>query len=83
MKPAAFLYSYAKPYRLKILLATIFMLVSSGLNVLPPYLFKSVVDDVLISRNTLMLNIICVLVIVIFGIKAGLRRSRTGSYTYD
>ena len=70
MKPAAFLYSYAKPYRLKILLATVFMLASSGLNVLPPYLFKSVVDDVLISRNTLMLNIICVLVIVIFGLKA-------------
>ena len=70
MKPAAFLYSYTKPYRLKILLATVFMLVSSGLNVLPPYLFKSVVDDVLISRNTLMLNIICVLVIVIFGLKA-------------
>ncbi|MBQ4401711.1 MAG: ABC transporter ATP-binding protein, partial [Synergistaceae bacterium] len=70
MKPAAFLYSYAKPYRLKILLATVFMLASSGLNVLPPYLFKSVVDDVLISRNTLMHNIICVLVIVIFGLKA-------------
>ena len=70
MRPAAFLYSYAKPYRLKIILATVFMLVSSGLNVLPPYLFKSVVDDVLISRNTLMLNIICVMVIVIFGLKA-------------
>ncbi|MBQ2616884.1 MAG: ABC transporter ATP-binding protein [Synergistaceae bacterium] len=70
MKPAAVLYSYATPSRLKILLATVFMLASSGLNVLPPYLFKSVVDDVLISRNTLMLNIICVLVIVIFGLKA-------------
>lgn len=46
------------------------MLVSSGLNVLPPYLFKSVVDDVLISRNTLMLNVICVCVILIFGLKA-------------
>ncbi|MBQ6971641.1 MAG: ABC transporter ATP-binding protein [Synergistaceae bacterium] len=62
--------SYARRYRLKIFLAVVFMLASSGLNVLPPYLFKSVVDDVLISRNTLMLNVICVCVIVIFGLKA-------------
>ena len=65
-----FLYHYAKPYRLKIFLAVIFMLLSSGLNVIPPYLFKYVVDDVLISRNILMLNVICVCVCVIFGAKA-------------
>ncbi len=65
-----FLYHYAKPYRLKIFLAVIFMLLSSGLNVIPPYLFKYVVDDVLISRNIFMLNVICVCVCVIFGAKA-------------
>ncbi len=70
MTSAKFLYSYAKPYRLKIFLAVIFMLLSSGLNVLPPYLFKFVVDDVLISRNTFLLNIICLSVIFIFGVKA-------------
>ena len=59
-----FLYHYAKPYRLKIFLAVIFMLLSSGLNVIPPYLFKYVVDDVLISRNIFMLNVICVCVCV-------------------
>ena len=68
--PVRMLASYARRYRLKIFLAVVFMLASSGLNVLPPYLFKSVVDDVLISRNTLMLNVICVCVIVIFGLKA-------------
>lgn len=65
-----FLYRYTRPHGGKIILAVIFMLASSGLNVLPPYLFKSVVDDVLISRNTVMLNIICAAVVVIFGAKA-------------
>lgn len=46
------------------------MLASSGLNVIPPYLFKSVVDDVLISKNIFMLNVICGLVVIIFGVKA-------------
>ncbi len=69
-EPLRMLAGYTKKYRLKIFLAVIFMLASSGLNVLPPYLFKSVVDDVLISKNIFMLNIICVAVIAIFGIKA-------------
>ncbi len=46
------------------------MLASSGLNVLPPYLFKSIVDDVLISKNIFMLNMICISIVVIFGLKA-------------
>ena len=66
----SFLYSYTKRYRGKIILAMLFMLASSGLNVLPPYLFKYIVDDILISRNTFMLNVVCVAVIVIFGVKA-------------
>ena len=69
-KPLVFLYGYTKKYSLKLLLAVIFMIASSGLNVLPPYLFKSVVDDVLISRNIFMLNMICVSLVLIFGLKA-------------
>ena len=69
-QPLKFLYSYTKQYRLKIILAVFFMLASSGLNVIPPYLFKSIVDDILISRNTMMLNAVCVLIVVIFGLKA-------------
>ena len=68
--PIKFLFSYTKKYWLKIFLAVIFMLASSGLNILPPYLFKTVVDDVLISKNFLMLNIICVAIVLIFGLKA-------------
>ena len=68
--PIKFLFSYTKKYWLKIFLAVIFMLASSGLNILPPYLFKTVVDDVLISKNFLMLNIICVAIVLIFALKA-------------
>ena len=68
--PVSFILSYTKKYWLKIFLALIFMLLSSGLNILPPYLFKSVVDDVLISKNFFMLNLICVALILIFGLKA-------------
>lgn len=69
-EPVRMLCSYTRKYRLKIFLAVIFMLLSSGLNVIPPYLFKSVVDDVLISRNTFMLNVMCWAIIAIFGVKA-------------
>ena len=69
-EPVKMLCSYTRKYRLKIFLAVVFMLLSSALNVIPPYLFKSVVDDVLISRSTVMLNVICAAVVVIFGAKA-------------
>ena len=69
-EPLRMLFAYTRTYRLKIFLAVIFMLCSSGLNIIPPYLFKSVVDDVLISKNIFMLNVICGVVVVIFGIKA-------------
>lgn len=69
-EPVRMLCAYTRKYRLKIFLAVIFMLASSGLNVIPPYLFKSVVDDVLISKNIFMLNVICGLVVIIFGVKA-------------
>ena len=68
--PVKFLLSYTRKYYAKILLAVVFMLLSSGLNVLPPYLFKTVVDDVLISKDMFMLNMICIAIVMIFGLKA-------------
>ncbi len=62
--------AYTAPYRLKLAGAVFFMLASSGLNILPPWLFKSVVDDVLISRNLFALNLICAAVVLIFVLKA-------------
>ncbi len=68
--PALKLLACTSKYKFKIFLAIIFMLLSSGLNVLPPWLFKTVVDDVLISRDIFMLNMICVALIIIFAAKA-------------
>ena len=62
--------AHAAPYRYRLAGAVFFMLASSGLNILPPWLFKSVVDDVLISKNMFALNLICVSVILIFVLKA-------------
>ena len=64
------LVAYAAPYRYRLAGAVFFMLVSSGLNILPPWLFKSVVDDVLISKNLFAQNLICVSVILILVLKA-------------
>ena len=64
------LFTYTHKYRGKIILAVIFMVASSILNVIPPYLFKGVVDDVLISQNITMLKIICFSVVAIFGTKS-------------
>ena len=70
MKNFLRLSKYVRKYWAKLFLAVIFMILSAGLNVLPPYLFKNVVDDVLFSRDLFMLNIICVALVVIFGLKA-------------
>ena len=68
--PLSFVLFYARKYVGKLILAMLCMLASSGLNVLPPYLFKSIVDDVLISKNIFMLNMICISIVIIFGLKA-------------
>jgi subfamily B ATP-binding cassette protein MsbA len=60
---------YTAPYAKTLLAALFFMVAASALNVLPPWLFKSVVDDVLISRNVTVLNLLCVAVVVIFVMK--------------
>ena len=70
MKNLTRLLKYSRRYSLKIFLAVIFMILSAGLNVLPPYLFRNVVDDVLFSRDLFMLNVICVALVIIFGLKA-------------
>ena len=60
---------YTVPYARFFLAAVFFMVSASMLNVLPPWLFKSVVDDVLISKNLTVLNALCVGVVVIFTLK--------------
>ena len=60
---------YTVPYFKTFATAVFFMVVASALNTLPPWLFKSVVNDVLISRNMKVLNVLCVGVVVIFVFK--------------
>ncbi|MBR1671632.1 MAG: ABC transporter ATP-binding protein [Fretibacterium sp.] len=64
------LLAWTAPYRLRLAEALLFMLCSSLLNTLPPWLFKSVVDDVLISRDLMRLNLVCFAVVAIFALKA-------------
>jgi subfamily B ATP-binding cassette protein MsbA len=64
------LVGYARPYRRAFLKGLLAMIAASALNVLPPWLFKGVVDDVLISRNLDVLNVLCLGVVAIFALKA-------------
>ncbi|MDR1621702.1 MAG: ABC transporter ATP-binding protein/permease [Synergistaceae bacterium] len=66
---AARLAVYVTPYKKTFAAAIFFMIAASALNVLPPWLFKSVVDDVLISKNMTVLNLLCVGIVVIFTLK--------------
>ncbi len=56
-KPVYFrLLAYARPYSRRFFLALGCMVVASACNVIPPWLLKNVVDDVLIEKNLAMLN---------------------------
>ncbi|MDR2527646.1 MAG: ABC transporter ATP-binding protein/permease [Synergistaceae bacterium] len=68
-KTASRLAGYLQPYMRPFLGAFFCMVAVSVMNVLPPWLFKSVVDDVLISKNTVVLNTLCAGVVVIFTLK--------------
>lgn len=57
------------PYKKKILIALACMIIGSLLNVLPAWLFKTIVDDVLLARDKTALTIVCVSAILIFGFK--------------
>jgi subfamily B ATP-binding cassette protein MsbA len=63
--------AYAAPYVRTFLAAFSCMVAASALNTLPPWLFKSVVDDVLISKNMAALNMLCGGVVLIFAAKGG------------
>jgi len=57
------------PYRLRLLAAFGCMLAASVSGVLPPWLLKNVVDDVLIQKNSLMLNGLAVAIVLLFVLK--------------
>ena len=46
------------------------MVLSAIFGIIPPWLIKNVVDDVLIQKKLYMLNILCVGVVVLYILKA-------------
>jgi subfamily B ATP-binding cassette protein MsbA len=60
------LLSSARPYRKRFFWAVGCMLLASACNVVPPWLLKNVVDDVLIARNLSMLNVLPFLLVALF-----------------
>lgn len=63
------LLKYCSPYKSRLLLALGSMLLSSILGIVPPWLLKNVVDDVLIKKQMGILNLLAVGVIVIYFFK--------------
>jgi subfamily B ATP-binding cassette protein MsbA len=49
--------------------ALVCMIVASLLNVIPPWLFKYVVDEVLSEKNMTVLNVVCISIILVFLLK--------------
>lgn len=52
---------YAKPYKGKMILASLMMIITTLMTLVPPYLTKIIVDDVLTVKNTTSLLLILVL----------------------
>ncbi len=62
--------SYALPYRRRLFLALLCMLIVSCCAVIPPWLMKNVVDDVLIRKDLFMLNLVAVSLVAVYVVKA-------------
>lgn len=63
------LLKYCAPYKERLALALLSMLAAAILSIIPPWLLKNVVDDVLIKKQTGMLNLLALGVIVIYTLK--------------
>lgn len=63
------LLKYCKPYVGRLTTALICMLIASILNIIPPWLLKNVVDNVLIKKQMHVLNILALGVVVIYFFK--------------
>lgn len=64
------LWGYCLPYKKRLLAAIASMILSALFGIVPPWLMKNVVDDVLIKGQSMMLNLLAVGVVVLFFGKA-------------
>lgn len=67
--PLKKLLPFVLPYRMRLGAAFGCMLVASASGVLPPWLLKNVVDDVLIEKNSAMLNGLAIAIVLLFVLK--------------
>ena len=61
---------YCTPYKKRLIYAIVCMVLSALAAITPPWLIKNVVDDVLIRKETYMLNLLCFSVIFLYILKA-------------
>lgn len=64
------LLKYCVPYKQRLVTALVCMVLSAVFGIIPPWLIKNVVDDVLIEKRMYMLNILAVGVVVLYILKA-------------
>lgn len=64
------LLKYCAPYKIRLITALASMLLASVLSIIPPWLLKNVVDDVLIKKQMGVLNLLAFGVIAIYILKA-------------
>lgn len=64
------LLKYCSPYKNRLALALVCMILSSLFGIIPPYLIKNVVDKVLIAKQTETLNLLALAIIVMYIFKA-------------
>jgi len=61
---------YCKPYKIRLAVALFCMVMSALFGIIPPWLIKNIVDDVLIKKQMGMLNLLAVGIIALYVLKS-------------
>lgn len=61
---------YCKPYKIRLAAALACMILSSVFGIIPPWLIKNIVDDVLINKEASTLNLLAIGIITLYILKA-------------
>ena len=64
------LLSYCRPYKMRLAAALACMVLSAIFGIIPPWLIKNVVDDVLINKQSSTLNLLAVGIVALYILKA-------------
>ena len=70
LAPYMRLFAYCKPYINRLVPALVLMALSALFGIIPPWLIKNVIDDVLIAGNGALLNLLAGGVLVLYVLKA-------------